>query len=79
VKELMGVKLVNDISTVLSLSQNFIQSSYSYKETTPMGDSSRNKFFGNKFAKSVSPSCTSNFEYLDIFVSSGARLNRHMD
>jgi hypothetical protein len=57
VKELMGEKVVNDISSkVLSLSQKFIQSSYSYKERTPMGDSSRNKLFGNKFAQSVSPS-----------------------
>ena len=44
-----------------------------------MNDSHRTTLFGRPFGTSFHPSCTSRFEFVDIFVETRADLNRHMD
>jgi hypothetical protein len=79
VRWLMGEKMIGDVGKILSLCQVYLNDLYKDQKPAPMSDSFRNSLFGDKFAESISPACTSKFEFVDIFVQSASTLHRHMD
>ena len=69
--------LKTELAKVLSLGQVHVDQFFA--EEDPMPDKARTRLFGLPFGCSFSKDCTSRFEFVDIFVESGAVLNRHMD
>lgn len=66
-----------DLSNIMSLSQTIVDKEY--EKEKPMNNKKRNQIFGSKFGKSFDKSCTSRFEFLDIFAEKDGSLNRHCD
>ena len=65
------------LANIMSLSQAILNQMY--KKENLMNNNNRNELFGKVSGKSLDKSCTSSFEFLDIFVEKDSRLNRHCD
>ncbi len=74
----MGHELREQLAQIMTVSSQLLENDFFSKELV-FHDEQRNKLYGKRFGKLFSDECDSNFEFIDLFVAQGSKLNRHMD